>query len=199
MSICWIDANTAYKSRQIMLRPNSRLKIFLLSLTLWSMIHSSTGQTQDIRSNEVYILDQSCVEKKIIYCLIDNITIPHGIGNIKCQANLEMKKSSFGYYCKFKDIDTIMKAINNYYSPLLLRNNNAVILTPENYDLAYNNCKTLVGNFPTQYSPNGFTQSCLKPLAQERLLNAIGIEIKRLRSNKCADENCSKLDKVPPQ
>jgi hypothetical protein len=121
------------------------------------------------------------------------------ITTVPCQKGLERVKYRYGDYCKFRDIDVLLKAVTNHYSPIQLKDNNAVTLISKDYDLAYNNCKTLVENFPSQYAPKGFTQSCLKPLAQERLLNAIGIEIKRLRSSECTDEDCSKLDKVPPQ
>ena len=150
-----------------------------LAFTLLSL---PTAQAQDVRDNEIMIVDEACVEQKITKCIID-LTPEESIRRgDKCPLGMGFLRNTPNYrkLCKFTD-------------PVLLMNNRW-----DDFENRLTKCKKRVENFPSQYG----SPSCLRPLAQERIINALNVEIKRLSRQLCAasgGSKCEELDRVPDQ
>lgn len=175
----------------------ARFSVILVSIQ--SVTISSNAQ--DVRDAEIKVIDRSCIEQKIAQCVFDNFYIEKkSAQNFPCPSSMKLVKIPYHNLCKFIDIASMIRNVQTEYQRNIFQPYNPVDkLDRTLFESTLTNCKRLAENFPNLYQVGGTNQKCLKPLSQERLLSAIGVEIKRLRSKECTDETCSQLDKVPPQ
>lgn len=166
----------------------------------------ASAQAEDIRDKEIMIVDQACVERKIANCIADAWTIATS-KKIACEDKMvsvgDAPKQWYGdaHLCRYTDMTALIETVRIAYERKQFRTdaekaNNEAVKERFKSDLAI--CMMMAENFPSLYNPSR-PENCLKPLAQERLINAVNVELKQLTSGQCSGSKCDELDKVPVQ
>lgn len=161
---------------------------------------------EDVRDKEIMVVDQACVERKIANCIADAWAIPTS-SKIACEDKMvsigAAPKQWFGdaHMCRYTDMAALIETVRTAYEKKSFKNdsekaNNETVKERFKSDLSI--CKMMAENFPSLYEPSR-PENCLKPLAQERLINAVNVELKRLTPGQCTGSKCEELDKVPAQ
>lgn len=151
---------------------------------------------QDLLPREIRVVDQGCIERKVIQCMAIGTA---GI-NLICGDGFSKK----GGQCWFTSPSIFLR--DRVHSPISNpalndltfdegarfhnRRNNLFQMIPQ-----IDQCRTIVEAFPSAYG----TENCLKPLAEERILNALTIELRDLVKQLChlsGDPECVD-DEVP--
>ncbi|TLX16248.1 hypothetical protein [Rhizobium sp. MHM7A] len=151
---------------------------------------ASASYAQDVSSKEILVMDEGCKQQKIAACVAATKKYVFTGKTNKCPQynDLGQRKNDEG-----KDVYAVVED-NNYVMHCEFKNNQTVQDSPF-YIQVVQHCKTVVENLP---ATDG--NSCLKPLAQERIANAIGTDFKHLIKQLCAvsgNPKCDELDKVP--
>lgn len=143
--------------------------------TVFVLTVASSVHAQDVRDREIMVVDQRCIEEKLVACVLEKIpSTPIGPKG-RCGPVRTKVREDNRWYCKTTNIAVVAEQDTIRY---------------------LQDCKPIVENFPSYPG----TKSCLKPLAQERLLNAISSDLKYLIQERCrasGDPKCQELDKVP--
>lgn len=157
-----------------------------ISAIVLAMLWSPSAWADDVRNNEILIVDQGCIERKVADCVADSLQVSKP-KNEACPEGSDASDKPHAYpnfrFCKFNTPASVI----SYALTLGSGISTIEAILPK--------CKMLAENFPSGYGP----ESCLKPLAQERLINAVNVELKRLTPGQCTGSKCDELDKVPAQ
>lgn len=145
---------------------------------------------EDVRDQEIMVIDQNCVEQKVTSCLIDSFSkrgyksnhfssgCPKGSQPYGLSHNNDTNQ--YTVICQFTDIAAVIARPWDELGPII------------------SECRNKAEGLPSQYG----SVSCLRPLAQERIINALNVELKRLSRQLCdasGGSKCVELDKVPEQ
>ena len=144
-------------------------------------------QAADVRDDEIMVVDQKCIEQKIANCLVESKIYevppkdPGWLGARCLFGTTQIGRTNDGLLiCQPNDIHAALELPWERAGPIFAA------------------CRQKVESLPSYYgSPN-----CLKPLAQERIINALNVEIKRLSRQLCdasGGSKCAELDTVPEQ
>lgn len=176
-------------------------RALLGSIALFGALHvPSYGQ--DLLPKEILIVDQGCIERKVIQCLAIGVDFYFYTNKIKCGEGGAKQKNKNN--CLFTSPNVFIR--NNIASKI--SNAHTTDLTFEEAQLftrtrdllisqipRIEQCRAIVEAFPSAYG----TENCLKPLAEERILNALTIELRDLVKQLChrsGDPECVD-DEVP--
>ena len=152
------------------------------------MFWLSPGWAEDVRDKEIMVVDQACIERKVTSCLLDLFSkMPHSMDvffGAGCPPGIERYQvvsvnNKNMALCKYTDMSAVVNRPWNELEPRL------------------SECRKKAEGLPSFYGPN-----CLRPLAQERMINAMNVELKRLSRQLCdasGGSKCNELDKVPEQ
>ena len=157
-----------------------------ISAIALTILWSQSAWAEDVRNKEILIVDQGCVERKVADCVADSLQVSKPKSEA-CPEGSDTSDKPHTYptfrFCKFNNPASLV----NY----TLTQSSGISAI----EAALPKCKMLAENFPSGYG----SESCLKPLAQERLINAVNVELKRLTPGQCTGSKCDELDKVPAQ